>query len=113
MAAKQPPVVYQRNALAPAILAAIVLFIAPALIPAGWDLFVLFAVTILAVIIAWFAVQARQWLWVPVLAVIAIAWNPVYPIAWGDIAPIAWIVAQPVAAVVFLTAGAIIKTPRA
>ncbi len=106
------PVTYQRNALAPAILAAIVLFVSPALIPAGWGLFVLFAVAILAVICGWFAVQARQWVWVGVFALIAVLWNPVYPFPWDEIAPLPWIIAQPVAAVTFLIAGAVIKTPR-
>jgi len=99
----------QRNALAPSLLAAMVLFIAPALIGNDWFLLVRFVATILALIIGWFAVQARHWWWVPVMAAIAIVWNPVYPF---DFSGVAWVIAQPVAAVVFLAAGATIKTRR-
>jgi hypothetical protein len=36
-----------------------------------------FAVSILALIVAVFAWQARQWWWVPLLAAIAVVFNPV------------------------------------
>ena len=39
---------FQRNALAPALLAAAVLFLAPVLLTAGWGIVVLFVVAILA-----------------------------------------------------------------
>ena len=68
------------------------------------------AAVILAVIVLWFAVQARQWWWVPVFAAIAVIWNPVFPFPFSG--PV-WIAAQPAAAIVFLVAGATIKTPRA
>jgi hypothetical protein len=114
MASKTPaPVVYQRNALAPAILAAIVLFVAPALMAIDWGLLVLFVVAILAVIVGYYAFQARQWVWVAVFAVIAVLWNPVFPLPWDDILHVVRIAAQPIAGVVFLVAGAVIKTPRA
>jgi hypothetical protein len=110
---KQPaPVVWQRNALAPGILAAITLFVAPALIAAGWEQIVLYIVAILAAIVAYFAVQAKAWVWVAVFAVVVIVWNPIFPLAWPDDLRIAWIVAQPVAAIVFLVAGAMIKIRR-
>lgn len=73
------PVVWQRNALAPGILAAITLFVAPALIAAGWGQVVLYIVAILAAIVGWSAVQAKQWVWVAVFAVIVVLWNPIYP----------------------------------
>ena len=63
---------FQRNALAPALLAAAVLFLAPVLLTAGWGIVVLFVVAILALIVGWFAVQARQWVWAAVFAVIAV-----------------------------------------
>jgi hypothetical protein len=101
---------YQRNALAPSLLAAIALFIAPALMPIGWFTVVLFAVAILAVIVGWFAVQGKQWWWAPVFAAIAVIWNPIFPLPFDG--PV-WVAAQPVAALVFLVAGALIKSPRA
>ena len=42
---------FQRNALAPALLAAAVLFLAPVLLTAGWGIVVLFVVAILALIV--------------------------------------------------------------
>ncbi|KAA9157060.1 hypothetical protein F6B41_04210 [Microbacterium lushaniae] len=99
----------QRNAFVPSLLAAIVLFLAPLLFGAGWTLFVLFTTAILALIVAWFAVQARHWWWVPVFVAIAVVWNPVYPLALSG--PV-WIAAQPVAAVVFLVGGALIRARR-
>lgn len=100
---------FQRNALAPSILAAIVLFLAPVLFTIGWGQFVLFAVAILALIVAWFAGQARHWWWIPVFLVIAVVWNPAYPLTLDDTL---WTALQPAAALVFLLAGAFIKTPR-
>ena len=70
---------------------------------------VLFLTAILGVIVAWFAVQARQWWWLPVFAVIVVIWNPVFPFPFAG--PV-WTAAQPAAAVVFLVAGALIKVRR-
>lgn len=97
----------QRNALAPGILAAIALFLAPLLSGSDWFLLIRFVVAILAVIVGWFAVQARQWWWVPVFAAIAVLWNPIFPFEFlGGV----WIAAQPIAAIMFLAAGVLIKT---
>lgn len=107
MSARTPqPVAYQRNALAPGLLAAIALFLAPLLMGNDWFLLIRFVVTILALIVGWFAVQAKQWWWLPVFAAIAVIWNPIYPF---DFSGPFWVAAQPVAAVVFLVAGALIK----
>lgn len=103
------PSTYQRNAFVPALIAAATLFVAPALIGGEWNSVVLFTVSILAVIVGWFAVQARQWWWLPVFAAIAVLWNPVFPFPFTGPA---WTAAQPVAAVVFLVAGAMIKVRR-
>ncbi|MBT9605031.1 DUF6804 family protein [Microbacterium sp.] len=101
---------YQRNALAPGLIAAAALFVAPALLDSDWFTVVRFIVAILALIVASFAYQERQLWWMPAFGVIAIVWNPVIPIpAEGPV----WVAAQPVAAVVFLVAGAIIKRERA
>ncbi|MGN8553852.1 UNVERIFIED_CONTAM: hypothetical protein OHV15_14825 [Microbacterium sp. SLM126] len=103
------PVTYQRNALAPGVIAAIALLLAPLLMETDWFLFVRFLVSILALIVAWFAGQARQWWWIPVFAAIAVVWNPILPFAFSG--PV-WIAAQTVAAIVFLIAGAMIKVAR-
>lgn len=103
------PVRYQRNALAPSILAAAALFLAPVFIDAGWTTILLFVVAILSLITAWFAVQAKQWWWIPIFVAIAVVWNPVFPFAFSG--PL-WTAAQPVAAIVFLVAGAMIKVPQ-
>ena len=100
------PVAYQRNALAPSILAAIALFLAPLLMGGDWFLLVRFVVSILALIVAWFAAQARQWWWIPVFVAIAVLWNPIFPFPFSG--PV-WIAAQAAGAVVFLIAGAMIK----
>ena len=109
MSNQRTPSVYQRNAFAPGLLAAAVLFLAPVLIGQHWFTQVLFVTSIFAVIVGWFAVQARQWWWLPVFAVIAVIWNPVVPFPFAG--PF-WMAAQPVAAVVFLVAGALIKVKR-
>lgn len=108
-AKERTPSLYQRNAFAPALIAAAALFVSPLLMGGEWSLLVLFVVAILAVIVGWFAVQARQWWWVPVFAVIVVIWNPVFPFPFAG--PV-WTAAQPAAAVVFLVAGALIKVRR-
>lgn len=110
MAKERTASLYQRNAFAPGLLAAAVLFLAPALMGGDWFTLVLYVTSILAVIVAWFAFQARQWWWMPVFAAIAVIWNPVFPFAFNRPA---WTFAQPAAAVVFLVAGVLIKIRRA
>lgn len=106
---QRTPSTYQRNAFAPALLAAAALFVAPALMGSEWFPTVLFLTSILGVIVAWFAIQARQWWWAPVFAVIVVIWNPVLPFPFtGSV----WTFAQSVAAMVFLVAGALIKVRR-
>ena len=106
----QPPVPFQRNALAPGLLVAIVLFLAPVLLQTSWAVVVLYVTAIGALIVAWFALQARQWWWTVVFAAVAVLWNPVVPFAFEG--PV-WTAAQFAAAVAFLVAGALIKSPRA
>ena len=100
---------FQRNALAPGILAAAALVISQLWLAGAWDEVFRFIVSILALIVAWFAVQARHWWWVPVLVAIAVAWNPVVPLAFEG--PL-WVGAHYLAALAFLAAGLFIKSPR-
>lgn len=106
---KRTPSVYQRNALAPSLIAAAVLFLAPVLLTGSWSTVVLFVISILAIIVGWFAFQARQWWWIPVFIAVAVIWNPVLPFPFTGPT---WIGVQPVAAVVFLVAGGLIKVKR-
>ena len=106
---KRAPSKFQRNAFAPAVLAAIVLLAGIALVDQEFYLAVRFIVAILAVIIGWFALQARQWWWALPMLAIAVAWNPVYPLPLNGPG---WIAAHIIAAGVCVVAGALIKTPR-
>lgn len=102
-----PPAPVQRNALAPALTAALVLLAGIVLVGGGAFSIVRFAVAILALIVAWFAAQSRHWWWIPVFVAIAVLWNPVAPVGldarW-------WAVAHLVAIPVFVIAGLTIKT---
>lgn len=104
-----PTAEFQRNAFAPGILAAIACIAGIALIDSEYYLAIRFIVAILAVIIGWFAIQARQWWWAPVMLAIAILWNPFSPFPFSGLW---WTVGHIAAAAVFLVAGAMIKTPR-
>ena len=100
---------YQRNALAPGILAAIALIAGIALVGQDYYLAVRFIVAILAVIIGWFAIQAGQWWWAPVMLAVAVIWNPVYPVSIAG----EWLVgAHIIGAAICLVAGAMIKFRR-
>jgi uncharacterized membrane protein YoaK (UPF0700 family) len=103
------PADYQRNAFAPAILAGAACLAGIALIGHEYYLAIRFIVAILAVIIGWFALQAGQWWWIPVMLAIAVLWNPLYPLPFSG--PW-WVAAHIAAAAVFLAAGALIKSPR-
>ncbi|HEV7955574.1 MAG: hypothetical protein JWL94_1441 [Microbacteriaceae bacterium] len=97
----------RRTALVPAVLAAIVLLAASALVGTDGFTWVLYVVSILALIVAVFAWQARQWWWLVVLVPIAVAWNPVVPVQFVDEV---WKAMQFVAALVFIVSGILITT---
>lgn len=98
----------RRTALAPGLLAAVVLLAGFALIGQGGYLVIEYVVAILALIISWFAFQARQWWWIPLLLAIAVAWNPVFP--FGFSGPY-WFGAQYVAVLVFVLVAVFVKVP--
>lgn len=99
---------FSRMALAPGLIAAIVLFAGLALIDSEWFTIVLFVVAILALIVGWFAVQARAWWWLIGLVPIVVLWNPVWPLAIPDDP---WRFLQIAAVGVFVAAGLTIKVP--
>jgi hypothetical protein len=99
---------FRRLALAPGLLAAIVLIAGFALIEGDGFIYIRYAVAILALIIGYFAFQAKQWWWMPLLLAIAVVWNPVIPF---DFSGIYWYGAQYVAIVVFILTAIFIKVP--
>lgn len=102
--------VYQRNALAPSLLAGLILLIGIAAIGGGAFLLFQFLITILALIVGWFAIQAKQWWWAPAFLAVAVLWNPVFPITLPEQW---WVGVHYVALLLFVLAGLLIKTPRA
>ena len=80
MSDRYPTPQFRRTALAPGILAAIVLFAGIPLIDTGGYVVIQFAVAILALILAVFAWQAKQWWWLLGLVPIAVLFNPVWPL---------------------------------
>jgi hypothetical protein len=107
MTSRYPTPAFRRTALAPGILAAIVLLAGLALIDGDTFIIIRYAVSILALIIAVFAWQAKHWWWLVGLVPIAVLWNPIVPITlssgqW-------WVALQYVAAIVFIAAGILIK----
>ncbi|GAB3601631.1 DUF6804 family protein [Microbacterium tumbae] len=108
-ASRQTDPQLQRNALAPGILAAIALFLSPLFIADPAATVIRYIVAILALIVAWFGIQARQWWWTVVFIAVAVFWNPVYPLPVDELV---WGVSGVVGALLFLTAGALIKNER-
>ncbi|GGF02474.1 DUF6804 family protein [Mycetocola zhadangensis] len=108
MAKRQAEPTFSRPALAPGILAAIVLMAGVGFMDNSWFIAVHFVVTILAVIIGWFAIQAKQYWWLVALIPIIVLWNPVLPLPLaGD----GWFAAQLIAAIPFVAAGVMIRVP--
>lgn len=94
----------QRNALAPGLVAAAVLLLAPALERVGLSMVVFFTTSILALVVAVFCLRARQWWWLIVLIPIAAAWNPVVVL---PLAGPVWAAAHWVAAASFVVIGVV------
>ena len=99
---------FRRTALAPGLLAAIVLLVGFALLDSSAFIVIQYVVSILALIVLWFAIQARQWWWWGPFAAIAVLWNPIFPL---DVGGTWWLGAQYVAIIVFVVAGILIKIP--
>jgi hypothetical protein len=100
----------RRTALAPGILAAITLLVGVAIITSDGFIVIRYVVSILALICAVFAWQARQWWWIVGLAPIAVLWNPVFPITIGQAD--LWLGLQYLAAGLFIAVGILVKVPE-
>lgn len=98
---------YRRTALVPALLGAGALIGGVALIETDGFTVIRYLVSILALIVAVFAWQARQWWWLAGLVPIAVLWNPVFPIDLG--VPDLWLGLQYIAALVFIATGILVK----
>ena len=106
MSNRYPTPEFRRTALAPAILGSIVLLAGVALVNVDAYIVIRFAASILALIVAVFAWQARQWWWLPLLAGIAVLFNPVIvvPVSGG-----ALLIAHYVSILVLLVIGILVK----
>lgn len=108
MARSTPPQV-RRNALAPGLLAALVCLVSTFVIGDTWDTIARFALSILALICAWFAVQAQQWWWLLLYLPIAVVWNPIAPLPFSGPA---WLIAHVAAAAGFIVGGLLLTERR-
>lgn len=98
----------RRLALAPGLLAVVALLVGVLLIESEAFLVIRFAVSVLALIMIVFAVQARHWWWTPPLAAIAVLWNPVLPV---EVPEPWWLGAHYLAMLVVVLAGVLVKVP--
>ena len=110
MSSASYPSTSRRTALAPAVIAVIALLVGVGLIEGDGFIVIRYVVSILAIIVAWFSWQARQWWWIIGLVPIAVLWNPVFIIDASGL-PDLWLGAQYLAAIVFLAAGILVKVP--
>ncbi len=102
-----PP--YTRPALAPSLLAAVVLLACVAIVDSSAFVFARWGITVLALIVLVFAVRGRTWWAGLIVAAVAACWNPlvVVPIP-GEV----WATLQVVAAALFIAVGLAVKVPR-
>ncbi|SMH35090.1 hypothetical protein SAMN06295885_1083 [Rathayibacter oskolensis] len=95
-------------ALAPGILAAIILVAGLALVGGDAYDFIRYPVAILAAVIGWFAIQGRAYYWLAGLVPIVLLWNPVLPFSFPDAV---WSSLHLAAVGVVVAAGLLIKVP--
>jgi hypothetical protein len=107
---RYPTKSFRRTALAPGILAAIVLLAGLALLNSSAFFWIQTVTAILAAIVCVYAWQSRQWWWLPPLAAIVVLWNPIWPIDLHQ--DTIWLALQYVAAILFIVCGILIKVPN-
>jgi hypothetical protein len=107
--ASRPVPDFTRPALAPGLIAAIVLLACVAFLDAPAFVAVRWVVTVLALIILVFALRGRAWWALAVTAAIAVCWNPLVTV---PIPGQVWAALQIVAAALFVVMGLAVKVPR-
>ena len=99
---------FTRPALAPGLLGAIALLAGLALLDVESFVIIRYVVSILAVIICVFVIQAKSWWWLIGLVPIAVLWNPIVVI---ELHGQGWVSAQFIAALIFIIVGVRTKVP--
>jgi hypothetical protein len=99
---------FTRTALAPGLLGAIALLAGLALLDGDGFTIIRFVVSILAIILCVFVIQAKAWWWLAGLVPIAVLWNPIVVI---ELHGQGWVAAQFIAALVFIVVGVRTKVP--
>ncbi|MDH6236525.1 DUF6804 family protein [Cryobacterium sp. CG_9.6] len=99
---------FTRSALAPGLLGAMALLAGLALIDGEGFIIIRYAVSILALIITVFVIQAKSWWWLLALLPIAVLWNPIVII---PLEGQGWASAQYIAALAFIIVGIRTKVP--
>jgi hypothetical protein len=107
--ASRPVPDFTRPALAPGLIAAIVLLACVAFLDAPAFVAVRWGVTVLALIILVFALRGRAWWALVVTAAIAVCWNPLVTV---PIPGQVWAALQIVAGALFVVMGLAVKVPR-
>lgn len=99
---------FTRSALAPGLLGAIALLAGLALLDSDGFIVIRYVVSILALIICVFVIQAKGWWWLIALVPIAVVWNPIVVI---DLHGQGWVSAQFIAALLFILIGVRTRVP--
>ena len=99
---------FTRSALAPGLLGALMLLGGLALLDSDGFIVIRFVVSILALILCVFVIQAKAWWWLLALVPIAVLWNPIVVI---QLHGQGWVSIQFIAALVFIIVGVRTKVP--
>lgn len=102
-----PP--FTRPALAPSLIAAIVLLACVAIVDSSGFVFARWGVTVLALIVLVFSVRGKVWWTAVLMAAVAVCWNPLVTV---PIPGQVWAALQLVAAALFIVVGIVVKVPR-
>ncbi|WP_083420804.1 DUF6804 family protein [Curtobacterium sp. MCBA15_009] len=100
---------FTRPALAPSMIAAVVLLACVAIVDSSGFVFARWGVTVLALIVLVFAVRGRTWWAAVLMTAVAVCWNPLITVPIPDEV---WAALQLVAAALFVVVGLVVKVPR-
>ncbi|TFD40884.1 hypothetical protein E3T33_14565 [Cryobacterium sp. TMT1-2-1] len=99
---------FTRSALAPGLLGAMALLGGLALLDVDGFIVIRYIVSILALILCVFVIQAKAWWWLLGLVPIAVLWNPIVVI---ELHGQGWVSAQFIASIVFIVCGVVTRVP--